>query len=180
MPHVNCKRTASIRAKAAMCKAINAGGQPAFDTAKAAYNAFIGQLAGSANAVVAVIKPVLELDKIVIDTFVRPPLNLTVKALDTTVKTLKVPLAIIGGSNQDPHCKQFHSGIRRGADKVAEFLGTRDFNKLKNKADELDEWLGDRTELIEDLEAMAEVVSELAIEEDYEEFVNDICPTISQ
>lgn len=180
MPHVNCHKTLQMKVKKMMCQAIRTGGQPAFDTTKTAYNAFIQALAGSATVVVATIKPILEIDKIVIETFVKPPLDLTVKALEATTKTIQVPLAIIGGSNEEPECKQYHNRLRKGADAVAEKLGKADYNKLRNKADELDEWLGDRTELIEDLEALAATVSDLEITQDYQEFVNNVCPTISQ
>lgn len=179
MPAVNCKKTTQKKINSVMCRAAQTGGQPAFEAYKTAHNAFIGTLSGIANATVATIQPVLEIDKIVIDTFVRPPLDATVKVLETTVKTVKIPLRILGSLDTTGECAKFHTGLRKGTDAVATFL-TRDYNKLANIADELDEFLGDREELIQNLTALAATVSELEVTQSYQEFVTNICPTISQ
>jgi hypothetical protein len=183
MPHLSrhpdCRSKTKLSIRKVMCRAIQAGGEPAFEAYKTAHNAFVGTLVGIANTIVAIIKPILEIDKIVIDTFVRPPLDATVKVLEATVKTVKIPLRIIGSLDGTGECGAFHGRLRNLTNKASTFL-TRDFNKLRNVADTLDEWLGDREELIEDLEALAELVAELEITDTYEEFVNTICPTISQ
>lgn len=177
--NINCKRTTKKKIQAIMCQAAKTGGEPAFEAYKTAHNAFVSQLSGMANSIVAVVEPILTIDKFVIETFVRPPLDATVKILEETTKTIKVPLRIIGSLDSTGQCAKFHTGLRKTTDSCVAFL-TRDFTKISNIADELEEWVGDRTQLIEDLHALADTVSDLSIDQDFQEFITTICPTISQ
>lgn len=173
--NINCQRTAKIKINNIVCAAAR-GGEPAFNAYRDAHNAFVGTLSGLANTVVATIEPILTIDEFVVNTFVRPPLDATVKVLEDTTRTIKIPLQALGKLDTDPRCGKFHTGLRKGTDAVVKFL-TKDYNKLSNIADNLDEWMGDRRELVEQLKALSEAVGSLEIEEDYNEFVNTKCQT---
>lgn len=111
--------------------AANKGGELLYNALATAYNTFINLIQQEANAVVAVIEPLLTLDQFIFDNFVKPPLDSALSLVTTIQQTIKVPAQAIGATSGA--CNQ-ESGNRTAVQKIEDFL-TRDAGALKNKLD---------------------------------------------
>jgi hypothetical protein len=176
--HSDCKTKTKGLIRKALCAVIKAGGRPAFEAVKQAHNAFINTLSGLASTIILVIEPIVTIDKFVIETFVKPPLVATIAVVDGATKAFTIPLRVIRSLDKLNECGRFHTNLRGSMDTAIQFL-RKDLLKLKFLSEELDLWIEDSEARIQEIKDFADRISFLLIVEDYEVFVNNVCPTIS-
>jgi hypothetical protein len=114
-----------------LLNALERGGWELYDALAKTYNAFISLVVQTADAVVAVIEPLLTIDQFIYDNFVKPPLQ-SVKALAKTVtQTVKIPAQTMGVTSGA--CKQ-ESDNKSAIQRIEQYV-IQDLDWLGNKID---------------------------------------------
>ena len=126
-----CKERAKAARDKRLKEARDKGGEVLYNAIASSYNTFVDILQQEVNAVVAVLEPIITLDKFIFDNFVKPPLSAVKSAAKVAQKTIKIPAAMIGAVSSA--CEQ-EANNQKAVNKVEQFL-TQDLDHLQNKLD---------------------------------------------
>lgn len=143
------------------------GGKPAYNAFVSTVNSFIDTLSTLAGAVVAVIEPIITIDKFVFDNFIKPQAETILSTAKQIRDVVKIPAQAIGAASNDcPGGRQNAEAIK----KISE-QGTKGMDRLVNSVEKYEYDTERRNRVLQALKKLPDYVDKLKITSTYEEFI---------